>query len=61
MKQGWKFRRAIALIGVLSLSIFAWGCGQTAPTGVDLNDVQSIQTQGPAADITDGSDPTEWY
>lgn len=60
MKQGWKLRRLIAAIGLLSLSLVAWGCGQAAPTAVDLNDGSAIQTQAQGADVTDGTEPGQW-
>ena len=60
MKQGWKLRRIIAVIGLFTLSLVAWGCGQAAPTAVDLNNVQSIQMQGPGDGVTDGTEPGQW-
>ena len=65
MKQGWTFRRLIVVIGILGLSVFAWGCGQTAPTAVDMNGIQTIQTQGPAGNVsdgtTDGTESSQWH
>ncbi len=43
-------RRIVAAAALVALSAFAWGCGQTAPTGPDMNSIQQdqpVQMQGP--------------
>jgi hypothetical protein len=42
-KQAYKARRLVIAASVLALSAFAWGCSQTAPTGVDTNSIQQDQ------------------
>ncbi len=44
--QASKVRRLIIAASVLAISVFAWGCGQTAPTGVDTNSIQQDQQVG---------------
>jgi len=41
--QAYKVRRLVIAASVLALSAFAWGCSQTAPTGVDTNSIQQDQ------------------
>ncbi len=43
--QATKVRRLVIAASVLAISVFAWGCGQTAPTGVDTNSIQQDQQQ----------------
>jgi len=43
---------------VLALAAFLWGCGQAAPTGVDLRDVSAPTGHDGPAD--DGNDSDWW-
>lgn len=44
MKQRRNIRK-LALVGaIVGIAVFAMGCGQTAPTGVDVQQLQQGQT-----------------
>lgn len=38
MRKHSTIRRLVTLLSVLAVASFLWGCGQTAPTGVDYRE-----------------------
>jgi hypothetical protein len=57
MRKKELFRRLGAVLTVLAIAAFLWGCGQTAPTAVDLQE-QSFAPAG-QDDPDDGGDDGE--
>ncbi len=56
-KQATGIRRLLAVAGLIALPVFAWGCGQTAPTGVDVGSIQQQQ----AGQVPADTQPPIWH
>jgi hypothetical protein len=61
MKQATWMKRLGTLLATLALATFLFGCGQAAPTGVEMQPNQTLGGDLPIDDPPGDGDPTQWW